>query len=49
MNVLMAGYVFGVIASHSLNSFSVKMLDCINNWTTLLMICVLAYGSLVRT
>jgi hypothetical protein len=49
MKVLSAGYVFGVMASQSSNSFNGKMFACINKQTVLLMICVSEYGSCART
>ena len=49
MNVLRAGYVFGVMASQSLNSFNGNMFACINKLKALLMICVSEYGSRTRT
>ena len=49
MNVLRAGYVFGVMACQSSNSFKRKMLDCINNLTALLITWVSEYGLRART
>ena len=48
MNVLRAGYVLRVVASHVSNSLSGKMPDCCNKRTALLMICVGVYGSCAR-
>ena len=48
MNVLRVGYVFGVMASQSLNSFNGKMPDCIINLTALLIIWTSEYGLRAR-
>ena len=45
MKVLRAGYVLGVMASQSLNSFIGKMLACINNRMEVLITCTSKYGS----
>ncbi len=49
MNVLRVGYVFGVVASQSSNSFIGKMLACIKRRTALFMTCMLEYGLRART
>ncbi len=49
MNVLRAGYVLGVTASQSSNSFIGKMLACIKSHTALFITCTSEYGSRART
>ncbi len=44
MKVLRAGYVLGVMASQSSNTFKGKMIACINKRTALLIICMSEYG-----